>query len=165
MEKSFLPVLTWEESKQALAKDPVILILLSSLEVHGPQSPMGDYWITEKLARKVAQATNSITLPAIPFSYSEFFKDFSGKISLQPETLYRFFIDICSCLIDYSDKHLLFVNSHAQNVSIIEHVTRKIKKEKGLITACVTPFSFFAPEFIEKNYGEKADSLGHGVIP
>lgn len=165
MEKSFLSALTWEEFKQALVKDPVILIPLGSLEVHGPQSPMGDYRITEKLAREVAQATNSITLPAIPFGYSEFFKDFPGTISLQPETLSRLFIDICSCLIDYGAKHLLFVNGHAQNVSIIEHVARKIKREKGLITACVTPFSFFTPGFIEKVYGEKADSLGHGSDP
>lgn len=165
MEKSFLSALTFQEFKEALVKDPVILIPLGSLEVHGPQSPMGDYRITEKLTRKVAQITKSIALPAIPFGYSEFFKDFPGTISLRPETLSYLLIDICSCLIDYGAKHLLFVNGHAQNVAIIEHVARKIKREKGLITACITPFSFFTSEFIEKIYREKADSLGHGGDP
>ncbi len=165
MEKSFLPALTFQEFKQALVKDPVVLIPLGSLEVHGPQSPMGDYRITEKLTRKAAQITKSIALPAIPFGYSEFFKDFSGTISLQPETLSCLLIDICSCLIDYGAKHLLFVNGHAQNLPIIEHVARKIKREKGLITACVTPFSFFTPKFIEKIYGNKVNPLGHGSEP
>lgn len=165
MEKSFLPALTFQEFKQALVKDPVILIPLGSLEVHGPQSPMGDYRITEKLTRKVAQITKSIALPAIPFGYCEFFKDFPGTISLRPETLSCLLIDICSCLIDYGAKHLLFVNGHAQNVSIIEHTARIIKREKGLITACVTPFSFFTSEFIKKIYGKKANSLGHGSEP
>ena len=50
--KSLLKDLTWVEFAERLRDKPVILIPLGSQEEQGPQAPMGDFMLTERIAAR-----------------------------------------------------------------------------------------------------------------
>ena len=88
MKKNKLYMMTWKEAKEAFDNDPVILIPMGSMEVHGPHSVVGDYIATEKIGEAAAEKTGAYILPITPFGCSEYFRDFPGTISISPNTLY-----------------------------------------------------------------------------
>ena len=60
--------MSWREVRAALASQPVVLIPLGSTEQHGPVAPTGDYLIADEIAVRVAERTNSLVAPVIPYS-------------------------------------------------------------------------------------------------
>ena len=85
--KNKLHRMTWKEVRDAFAADPVIVIPMGSMEVHGPHSIVGDYYAAEVIADRAAELTGAYTVPIAPFGCSEYFRDFPGTISVRPATL------------------------------------------------------------------------------
>ena len=79
-----LAQLSFRDAEAAVARGAAALVPMGSTEEHGPHSPLGDYVIAEAIAVRVAEQTGDIVTPVIPFSYSEYFRDFPGTITLHP---------------------------------------------------------------------------------
>ena len=94
-----LAQLSFRDAEAAVARGAAALVPMGSTEEHGPHSPLGDYVIAEAIAVRVAEQTGDIVTPVIPFSYSEYFRDFPGTITLHPQTLTMLVQDVCVCLI------------------------------------------------------------------
>ena len=158
--------MTWREVRAAMASQPVVLIPLGSTEQHGPVSPTGDYLIADEIAVRVAERTNSLVAPVIPFGNSEYFRSFPGTISVRSETLAAVAEDVCTSLLDHGFERLLFVNGHSGNDPILEDVARRIRRTRGVRIVTIKPGAFRPPALLKALYGEDVTRvLGHGGEP
>lgn len=162
MEKFDLSLMTFTEFEERARDNPPILIPMGSTEEHGPQNPMGDYLMSQQIARMICERSHCLMTPPIPFSYSEYFRNFPGTITVQAHTLAVLVEDICHSLIRHGLDHLIFFNGHRGNAPILEQIGRKLRAETGVLIAEIIPWEFITADFIKELYGADANRLGHG---
>jgi creatinine amidohydrolase len=165
MRKHQLQRMSWREAEAAFREKPVILIPMGSQEQHGPQCPMGDYRITEAAANAIAEASGALVTPALPFGYSEAFRNFPGTITLRPETLAALVEDVCVSLLRHGLDHLVIVNGHGGNAPTLAHMVRKIRAEWGVLVPIFTPFRMITPALQKELFPGHSEPLGHGGDP
>ena len=96
--------LTWVEFAERMKENPVILLPFGSQEEQGPQAPMGDYMLTDAIVARVAERTDAIAAPIIPFGYADYFRPIPGGIQLSAETFRALFEDICANFLDHGPR-------------------------------------------------------------
>ncbi|HKV46182.1 MAG TPA: creatininase family protein [bacterium] len=155
----------WTEAGEAIASGVTAVIPLGSIEEHGPHTPMGDYLIIDDIAARAAEATGDVVAPIMPFGYSEYFRNFPGTITLRASTLDAVLTDTVDCLLAHGFPRIAIFNGHAGNAGIVDLVTRRYRRARGLVIPSIAPFGLVqAPEVVERVYGAKVD-LGHGGEP
>jgi creatinine amidohydrolase len=157
--------MTWTEIREAVASGVTAVIPLGSIEEHGPHTPVGDYIIIDEIAARAAEATGDAVAPIIPFGYSEYFRNFPGTITLRESTLDAVLTDTIDCLLRHGFPRIAIVNGHAGNTGIVELVTRRVRRARGLVIPSIAPFALVqAPDVVERVYGARVE-LGHGGEP
>lgn len=157
-----LQYMTWKEADAAFKQNPVVIIPLGSMEVHGPHSITGDYVAAEEVAKEVCKQTGAYCTPVVAFGNSEYFRSFPGTISVQPMTLYHWVMDMCESLIEHGITKILFINGHAGNDAILEYVGRDIRREKNLVLGRLNIWRTMSASMKKELYGDKAATTGHG---
>ncbi len=165
MKKVRLSSMTCKEVAEKFAENPVVLIPNASIEEHGPQTPMGDYRLTDIVSEKIAERTDSVVVPILPYGYSDVYRGFPGCISLDPETLRAVLNDIARSLLEHGLTRLVFVCGHNGNMPIIEQVARDIRHEWGIRVGCIEPLRLFSPQFLAEVYDMPNPPIGHGSDP
>ena len=156
--------MSWRQIEAAVQRGAAAIFPLASTEEHGPHAPTGDYKATAEIARRVAERTGDIAFPCLPFGYSEYFRNYSGTITLQHDTLFRVVEDVVNCLIDQGFKHIILLNGHKGNEAILLPLARKVRRKQGLLLPIVSPFGFALTPALQKElYGEQP--IGHGAEP
>ncbi len=153
------------EISEALEKKPVVLVPLASCEQHGPHTPVGDYLACESIAREIAERTNSLFLPTLPYGYSETHRGFPGTITLRNSTVLALLEDITTSLCESGVRHILFLCGHGANLPSIEQHARDLLRQGVLRTGCVDIWRLLSAEFYEKVYGAPTPNIGHGSEP
>jgi creatinine amidohydrolase len=148
------------------ARPAVILIPLGSQEEQGPHAPMGDFMLTERLAEFSARAGDGLAAPGLPFGYAEFFRTIPGGIQLRAKTFVSVLEDMLGSFLDHHLEHLLIFNGHSTNASLIDQVTRRIRRERGVAIPTVNIWKSIPVDLWSKLYGNDADKVrGHGGEP
>lgn len=160
--KCELKRMTWKEIDEALREKPVVILPLGSMEVHGPHSPVGDFMAAEEVAIKTAERTGAYVMPVVPFGNSEYFRGFPGTISVHPETLQRWVADICESLLEHGVEKLLFLNGHAGNGLTLEELSRRYRRERGLIVPRMDLWQMAPASVKEAAFGPNYKTTGHG---
>jgi creatinine amidohydrolase/Fe(II)-dependent formamide hydrolase-like protein len=110
------------------------------MEQHGPHLPLdSDAFDADYLARRVAEACQDpkpIVLPLIPYGVSYHHEDFSGTISISPETLSRLIYDIGMSLVRHGVTKLVIVNGHGGNSPALHFAAQMINRDAHIFT-CV----------------------------
>lgn len=163
--KNKLHRMTWKEVRDAFAADPVIVIPMGSMEVHGPHSIVGDYYAAEVIADRAAELTGAYTVPIAPFGCSEYFRDFPGTISVRPTTLINWLRDVTDCLFEHGITKILFLNGHAGNAYPVECLCREIRREKRILTGRLDIWQMIPADVKKEVYGDKINKVGHGGGP
>lgn len=157
--------LSWTQAGAAFAEGASAIIPLGSIEEHGPHVPMGDYVVIDEIARRTAESTRDLIVPTMPFGYSEYFRQYPGTITLRPETLANVVDDTIDCLIQHKARRIVIFNGHAGNSPILELLTRRVRRQIGLLIPIVSPLQVIQnPALIAKVYGDGVQ-LGHGGEP
>ena len=157
--------MTWTQVREAIEAGVTAVVPLGSIEEHGPHSPMGDYIVSEEIAARAAEVTGDVVVPMMPFGYSEYFRNFPGTITLRDSTLDAILTDELECLRGHGFRRIAIFNGHSGNNSIVELVTRRFRRQYGILIPSLSPFApTMAPEVVEKVYGGKV-TLGHGGEP
>ncbi len=156
--------MSWREVEEAIHRGAAAIFPISSTEEHGPHAPTGDYMIDQEIAYRVAQQTQDIVFPSLPFGYSEYFRHYPGTITLQSDTLFRVVEDVITCLIRQGFLHIVIFNGHKGNEPTLSTLIRKIRREYGRLVPVVSNLSFaMTPEFTKELYGD--EQIGHGGEP
>lgn len=158
--------MSWKEVEQARDRGAVAIVPMGSTEEHGPHSPTGDYLIADAIAEAVAAATSSIMVPTIPYSYSEYFRNFPGTITLQGETLRLLIKDTVTSLLDQGFERVVLFNGHKGNEPVLSLLAREIRRERGVLVPTVAPLAFgLTTELESELFGNTPGNRGHGGEP
>jgi creatinine amidohydrolase len=116
----------------------VALIPVGATEQHGPNLALAtDYAVAHRLSQRLAERLHprAVVVPPIPFGFSHHHMSFAGTITLSPETFTAICMDVARSLKRNGIRHLLFVNGHNGNNSVLNVITNKIYYELELATA------------------------------
>ena len=157
--------MSWMEVRDVIAEGAAAIIPLGSIEEHGPHAPMGDYAIVDTIAARTGEATGDLVAPTMPFGYSEYFRQYPGTITWRSETLGSVVEDSVHCLLRHGLRHIVIFNGHAGNGPILELVTRKIRRDHGVLIPSVSPLKLMRPPSLVKELYPDGVQLGHGGEP
>ncbi len=91
-------------------------MITGATEAHGTHLPLGtDMILPSYLGNHIAEKTNAIVLPAIPFGDSWTFIPFRGTIAISPITLTKFYVDVMESVFRQGFRFLIALNGHGGN--------------------------------------------------
>jgi creatinine amidohydrolase/Fe(II)-dependent formamide hydrolase-like protein len=118
----------------------VALLPVGSIEQHGPHLPLDcDAFDADHLAREVAKACRDpkpIVLPLIPYGVSYHHEDFSGTLSVSPETLSQLIYDIGMSAARHGVVKLIIINGHGGNSPALHFAAQMVNRDAHIFT-CV----------------------------
>jgi creatinine amidohydrolase len=163
-----LAALTSAEARERLARRPVILLPMGSLEEQGPHAPMGDFMLAERLAlamaeRAAAEGAEALVAPVIPFGGADWFGPIPGGIALKPATLTAVLGDVLDALLAHGLDRVLIVNGHGGNAGPIEEATRAVAGRGGTLIPTLHIWRALAARWPQLSGA--TGTLGHGGDP
>jgi creatinine amidohydrolase len=134
---------TWKEAREALARGTVLILPIGSTEAHGPHLPLAsDVIISQEMSLRAAEklssgGVESLVLPALAYSVTDFSTDFPGTISIKKETAVALIRDVCVSLYEQGARLIVVANSHLEpeHVSSINQAIESVKQETGRVVA------------------------------
>jgi creatinine amidohydrolase len=135
--------LTWKEAREAIKRGVVVILPIGSTEAHGPHLPLAtDVIISEEMSRRAAEKLSArgietLVLPAVAYSVTDFSADFPGTISIKKETAVALIQDICVSLYEQGARLVAIANSHLEpeHVDSLNEAIEKIRQETGKVVA------------------------------
>jgi creatinine amidohydrolase/Fe(II)-dependent formamide hydrolase-like protein len=132
--------LTWPEAKKRFEEVDVALLPVGSVEQHGPHLPLdADAFDAQHLALKVAEACKDpkpLVLPLIPYGVSYHHEDFSGTITISPDTLSQLVYEIGMSAARHGVTKLIIINGHGGNSPALHFAAQMINRDAHIFT-CV----------------------------
>jgi creatinine amidohydrolase len=130
---------TWKEAREAITRGVVVILPVGSTEAHGPHLPLStDVIISEEMSLRASEKLNtrgieSLVLPAISYSVTDFSSQFSGTISIKKETAVALIRDICISLYKQGARLIAVANSHLEpeHVASINEAIQAVNRETG----------------------------------
>ena len=125
--------LTWPQVAEWVARDPVLVIPVATLEDHGYHLPIDtDVVIAETLADRAVTARpgRALLLPTVTHGYTPHHMDFPGPITIGWKTFVDHLVDIGRSVLHHGFRRILFVNGHGSNVPLVDMATRLIMLEE-----------------------------------
>jgi creatinine amidohydrolase len=135
--------LTWKEAREALNRGVVAILPIGSTEAHGPHLPLAtDVIISVEMSRRAAAKLNArgietLVLPPLAYSVTDFSSDFAGTISIKRETAAALIRDICVSLYAQGARLVAIANSHLEpeHIASINEAIELVKNETGRAVA------------------------------
>jgi creatinine amidohydrolase len=162
--------LTWPEMNAALTRQPqpVIAIPFGAVEDHGPHLPLStDNDILEAILSEAARRSvgDLLVTPTIPFGLDEHHMDFPGTIAIEIETCLAYVYQAAHSIARHGFTHILIVNGHGSNQSIVDLAARKCVLANEVVCAATTVNAAVDPALVKDvlEAGRKGGpgSVGH----
>jgi creatinine amidohydrolase/Fe(II)-dependent formamide hydrolase-like protein len=135
-----LAELTWPEAEKRFDEVDVALLPVGAIEQHGPHLPLdSDAFDADYLARRVAESCSEpkpFVLPLVSYGVSYHHEDFSGTISISPETLFRIVYDIGMSAVRHGITKLVIINGHGGNSPALHFAAQMLNRDAHIFT-CV----------------------------
>lgn len=143
MTKFRLGEMTWPEVRDAAAAGCVVLQPTAAIEQHGPHLPVDtDNLIVTRLCEAAAERAPGefVVSPLVPFGFNDHNMEFPGTISIKPETLLAFYVDLGKSLVANGFGHIVWVNGHGSNDPLVQLAARRINTETPAWSAMTGPY-------------------------
>jgi creatinine amidohydrolase len=155
----FLEVMSWDDVRESLKSNKIILIPTGSIEQHGPHLPLySDVIAPLEVAILVAKKLNCLIAPPLRPGVSAHHLPFSGTISLRPGTFISIVKDYASSLSSHGYDPIVFINGHGGNSAAMSVATYESRFE--LSPTHVIGLNWW--EFIPKSLGGGASGFDEG---
>ncbi len=116
---------SWRAVDELLrAQTPRLVVVPSgAVEVYGPHLPLAaDSVVAAGIGRRVARELGAQCAPLVPVGYSRDLMSHPGTLTVTPDAFRGYFAGLCESLVHWGFRDLLFVNTHAGNVALIDQV-------------------------------------------
>lgn len=135
--------MSWTTFAERKKQTDLVLIPSGACEVYGPHLPMGsDMLVATKLAERVAERVNAIIGPTVEVGDSSALDDFPGTITIRPDSFANYLKDVVDSLVKWGFKKVLFINGHAGNVAMINHVSHMWREHPEIRLAQIDCWRF-----------------------
>lgn len=141
--KVWLQEMRWEEVRDHLQKDDVVIIPIGSTEQHGTHLPLGtDSMVAIALAEDAAKEAGALVARPIWFGWSPHHMAYPGMITIRPETLIELIMDVCRSLIYHGFHRLIILNGHrvANMAPLYRRHQAEGAEQTGAYVAVADPF-------------------------
>jgi creatinine amidohydrolase len=158
--------LTWTEIREAIARQPVVLLPFGTIEDHGPHLPLNtDNVIVEAICLEAGRRAPGelLVMPLAAYGLNEHHMDFPGTVSVKMETLLAYVSDVAISAARHGFTHLLVVNGHGSNAPLADLVARKVVLETGVVCAAMSPNAAIDPTLAEPTLSAMRRSGPGGV--
>lgn len=123
---------SWEDVAAGVAGGLIAVLPVGAVEQHGPHLPLlTDTVLASGVARRIAESTKALLLPAIAYGDAWTAEGWAGTLSLSPDTLRATVIDIGRGLHRMGVRGLVTINGHFGNREPIALAARALA-ELGL---------------------------------
>jgi creatinine amidohydrolase len=151
---------TWPEMRAVIARQPVCILPIGSVEDHGRHLPIDvDNFligsICEEVARRIPDEV--VLLPLIPYGFEDHHMSFPGTITVQARHLEAFVLDITLSLARHGFQKILIADGHGSNLPILDMVARQTIIQTDALCAC-----FLWPALISETLGQTRESVYPG---
>jgi creatinine amidohydrolase/Fe(II)-dependent formamide hydrolase-like protein len=134
--------MTWKQARHHFKQVDVALLPVGSTEQHGPHLPLDtDSFDAYLLANKVASACSPprpFVLPLIPYGVSYHHEDFSGTLSVNPDTLAQMVYEVGLSAARHGITKLLMINGHGGNIPALQFAAQMINRDAHIFTCVET---------------------------
>jgi creatinine amidohydrolase len=158
--------LTWPEMREAIARQPAILLPFGTIEDHGPHLPLNtDNVIVEAICLGAASRApeEMLVMPLVPYGLDEHHMDFPGTISVDMQTLIDYVSQVGISAARHGFTHVLVVNGHGSNAPIADLAARRVVLETGIVCAAMSPNAAIDPTLAEPTLTQMRHSGPGGV--
>jgi creatinine amidohydrolase len=158
--------LTWPEMREAIGRQPVVLLPFGTVEDHGPHLPINtDNVIVEAICLEVARRApeDVLAMPTVAYGLDEHHMDFPGTVSVDVHTLIAYVTDVAISVARHGFTHVLIVNGHGSNAPIADLAARRVVLETGIICGAMSPNAAIDPTLAEPVFSEMRRSAPGGV--
>jgi len=141
-----------------------VIISTGAIEQHGPHLPvavdafLGEVWVTSVLAA-LPKDTSCYVGPPVTIGKSNEHTGFPGTLIISKETLRAQVWTIARQLKAWGFGHILIINSHGGNVSVLVYTMREIRAELGLSISFLSSDVSLPLSEQEKLYGFHANEV------
>ncbi|MGG4032808.1 creatininase family protein [Paenibacillus cisolokensis] len=109
---------------------PCAILPIGAVEAHGPHLPLGtDNLLAERLARRLAERTDSFVLPTLPYGQVWSLQNFPGSINVSNEALVRMLYDIGESLVRQGFRIFVMLNGHLGNAVALKEAARLLYRD------------------------------------
>lgn len=123
---------SWEDVAAGVASGLIAILPVGAVEQHGPHLPLlTDTVLATGVARRIAESTEALLLPAIAYGDAWTAEGWAGTLSLSPDTLRATVIDLGRGLHRMGVRGLVTINGHFGNREPIALAARALS-ELGL---------------------------------
>ncbi len=153
----------------ALDKDKLIAVLpVAAVEQHGPHLPLGtDLHIAEgylqRIAANVPEDMSVLALPVQAIGKSDEHQNFTGTLTLTPQTAISAWVEIGECLARARVRRVIIMNTHGGNVPVIDLVARTLRARFGMLVVCCSMHRFGYPAGLFADH-ERAHGIHGGDV-
>jgi creatinine amidohydrolase len=158
--------LTWPEMREAIARQPVVLLPFGTIEDHGPHLPINtDNVIVEAFCREAARRApgEMLVMPLVAYGLDEHHMDFPGTVSVDMHTLLAYVSDVAISVARHGFTHVLVVNGHGSNAPLADLAARRVVLETGIVCGAMSPNAAIDPTLAEPTLSEGRRSQAGGV--
>jgi len=109
---------TGHRIQDEVRRAPLAILPLGSIEYHGPSGPAGtDSLIATGLAERLAARLGASLFPTIHYTHCPAHTaGFTGSLSMRPETVTAYFLDVLRGLVATGFNRILVLNGHDGNI-------------------------------------------------
>lgn len=117
MRKTLVSEMTWEEVRQHVEKDAVVVLPVGATEQHGKHLPLNvDYYHCEKAVHHAAnKVDNVVVLPTLKYGVSNHHMEYSGTMSLSVQTFLLVVNDLLVSIAKHGFNKVVIINGHGGN--------------------------------------------------
>jgi creatinine amidohydrolase len=157
--------MTWEEARDAFARDPLVIVPVGSIEAHGPHLPLDvDTHQAGEVARRLAERVDALVAPTIPYGYASTWMNFPGSFTLSADTFQQVVYEIGTSLTVHGVRKIMILNAHRPNGTAVDVAARRIVDDAPEdMEIQVTALSYWEPgaAAIHALRRSKVGGMGH----
>lgn len=147
----FLPTLNNKEVENYLKEKDVIFIPVGPVEMHGGLPLDCETVASEALALLMAQKTNSLVLPNIPYIYSGATASGRGTVQLSVKGSIAFLNEIAHSLLRQGFKRQVYISLHGPAYMAVSPMIRDFYDETGVPILYLDTMTLFAKSRLLSN--------------
>lgn len=134
---------TWPEMREVIARQPVVVLPIGSVEDHGAHLPLDvDNFLIGSICEEAARRLDGemLLLPPIPYGFEEHHMDFPGTIDIGMEHMLHFVLDVTRSVAQHGFRRILLADGHGSNMPILDLVARRtVLETEALCGAFIWP--------------------------
>jgi creatinine amidohydrolase len=157
-----LEQMTWPEVAEAVEARRIVLQPVGAIEQHGRHLPLDtDNLIASSLCEAASRANPGeyVLAPTVPYGFNDHNMEFPGTVSIRPETMLAYLSDTARSFASAGFRHIVFVNGHGSNDTIVELAARRITNETPARAAMTSSYAL-ARAVVEREPGLRTSAPG-----